>query len=99
MSLARLIAHNLFVNNWIFKIDDEFDGRGHASFNVESIKTIIELISIQTETKANTLHFHAMEFTLNHECVNFTRIPANIAFTSIAAVNKAEPARTTPCPE
>lgn len=43
MSLARLIAHNLFVNNWVFKIDDEFNGRGHASFNVETIKTIIEL--------------------------------------------------------
>jgi IQ domain-containing protein H len=30
-SLARLVAHNLFVNTWIFKIDDEFNGRGHAA--------------------------------------------------------------------
>lgn len=42
-SLARLVAHNLFVNTWIFKIDDEINGRGHASLNVESIKTIMEL--------------------------------------------------------
>ena len=43
LSLARLIAHNLFVNTWIFKIDDEFNGRGHASLNVETVKTITEL--------------------------------------------------------
>jgi hypothetical protein len=43
LSLARLVAHNLFVNTWVFKIDDEFNGRGHAFFNVETIKTIIEL--------------------------------------------------------
>ena len=42
-SLARLIAQNLFVNTWIFKIDDEVNGRGHASLSVESVKTIIEL--------------------------------------------------------
>ena len=41
--LTKLIAHNLYINTWIFKIDDEFNGRGHASLNVESIKTIIEL--------------------------------------------------------
>ena len=43
MSLARLIAHNLYVNTWIFKIDDELNGRGHASLNVETVKTITEL--------------------------------------------------------
>jgi hypothetical protein len=43
MSLARLIAHNLFVHTWLFKIDDEVNGRGHASLQVESIKTIVEL--------------------------------------------------------
>ncbi len=42
-SLARLVAHNLFVNTWIFKIDDEVNGRGHASINVETMKTIVEL--------------------------------------------------------
>ena len=43
MSLSRLIAHNLFVNTWVFKVDDEFNGRGQASLNVETIKTIMEL--------------------------------------------------------
>jgi IQ domain-containing protein H len=42
-ALARLIANNLDVNVWIFKIDDEFGGRGHASLNVESIRTVLEL--------------------------------------------------------
>jgi hypothetical protein len=41
--LARLVAHNLFVNTWIFKIDDEFNGRGHATLSVDAIKTILEL--------------------------------------------------------
>ena len=43
VSLARLIAHNLFVNTWIFKIDDEVNGRGHASLYIENVKTIVEL--------------------------------------------------------
>lgn len=38
-----MIAHNLYVNTWLFKIDDEINGRGHASLNVETIKTIVEL--------------------------------------------------------
>lgn len=42
-SLARLVAHNLFVNTWLFKIDDEFNGRGHAALSVDTIKTILEL--------------------------------------------------------
>jgi len=42
-SLARLIASNLSVNTWVFKIDDEFNGRGHASLHVESVRTILEL--------------------------------------------------------
>lgn len=41
--LTKLIAHNLYINTWIFKIDDEFNGRGHASLNVENVKTIMEL--------------------------------------------------------
>jgi hypothetical protein len=49
MSLAKLIAHNLYVNTWIFKIDDEFNGRGHSSLNVESIKAISELRKKKTD--------------------------------------------------
>lgn len=43
LALSRLIVNNLDVNIWIFKIDDEFNGRGHASLNVESLKTVMEL--------------------------------------------------------
>jgi len=43
MSLSKLIAHNLYVSTWIFKIDDEFNGRGHASFSIEHIKYFNEL--------------------------------------------------------
>jgi len=38
-----LIAKNLDVNVWIFKTDDEYDGRGHASLCVEAVRTIMEL--------------------------------------------------------
>ena len=43
LALARLIANNLDVNVWLFKMDDEFQGRGHASLNVETVRTITEL--------------------------------------------------------
>lgn len=42
-SLAQLIAKNLYVSIWIFKIDDEFNARGHASLNVDGIKAIQSL--------------------------------------------------------
>ena len=35
MALARLITNNLDVNIWLFKMDDEYGSRGHASLNVE----------------------------------------------------------------
>ena len=41
--LTRLIAENIYVNTWIFKIDDEHNGRGHASLAVDGIKTVVEL--------------------------------------------------------
>lgn len=40
LALARLIISNLDVKVWLFKIDDEFGARGHASLHVESLKTI-----------------------------------------------------------
>ena len=43
LALAKLIVNNLDVNVWIFKMDDEFGARGHASLDVESIKTVVEL--------------------------------------------------------
>ena len=41
--LTKLIANQLYINTWIFKIDDEFGGRGHASLQVDGIKTVMEL--------------------------------------------------------
>ena len=41
--LTKLVATNIYINTWIFKIDDEFNGRGHASLAVDSIKTVMEL--------------------------------------------------------
>jgi len=43
MALARLIVNNLDVNVWVFKIDDEFQARGHAILEVEQLKTVVEL--------------------------------------------------------
>jgi IQ domain-containing protein H len=39
-SLTVLIANNLAIDNWIFKIDDEFSGRGIATFTVGDLKQI-----------------------------------------------------------
>ena len=38
--MATLISKNLYVTTWIFKIDDEFNGRGHAYLNTDLIKPI-----------------------------------------------------------
>jgi hypothetical protein len=43
LTLTKLIAYNFHVNLWLFKIDDEFNGRGHASFNVEQVKLLVDL--------------------------------------------------------
>lgn len=43
LSLAKLISNNLYVNTWIFKIDDEFNGRGHAYINIDHIKPLQQL--------------------------------------------------------
>lgn len=43
VSLAKLIANNLYVHTWIFKIDDEFNSRGHAYLNISQIKAIAAL--------------------------------------------------------
>lgn len=38
-----MILHNLHVSTWIFKIDNEFNGWGHASLNVDGIKIVVDL--------------------------------------------------------
>ena len=49
LQLAKLIANNLYVNTWLFKIDDEFNGRGHASLYVDNIKALSEIRRKQVE--------------------------------------------------
>lgn len=49
LSLAKLISNNLYVNTWIFKIDDEFNGRGHGYLNLDNIKPLSNLRKKQLE--------------------------------------------------
>jgi hypothetical protein len=44
-----LIANNLYVNTWLFKIDDEYNGRGHAYFLIDNIKPLAEIRRKQVE--------------------------------------------------
>lgn len=43
-SLAHLIAHNLDVPKWVFKVDDEFGGRGHAHFLAADLPSYAQLL-------------------------------------------------------
>jgi len=43
LSLAKLIVGNLYVQTWVFKIDDEFNGRGTAYLNLDHIKSLSNL--------------------------------------------------------
>ena len=49
LQLAKLIANNLYVNTWLFKIDDEFNGRGHAYLYVDNIKALADIRRKQVE--------------------------------------------------
>lgn len=42
--LAKIVATNLDVPRWIFKIDDEFGGRGHAYFDVATLPSYESLM-------------------------------------------------------
>jgi hypothetical protein len=43
LSLAKLIVGNLYVQTWVFKIDDEFNGRGSAYLNLDHVKSLASL--------------------------------------------------------
>lgn len=43
LSLAKLILSNLYVQTWLFKIDDEFNGRGTAYLNLDHVKPLQQL--------------------------------------------------------
>ena len=42
-TLTRLIANHIFIDTWLFKIDNEFQGRGHAYLEVGNFKLIKNL--------------------------------------------------------
>lgn len=42
-NLSQLVAQNLNVPGWLFKIDNEFSGRGHAWININEIRNIVFL--------------------------------------------------------
>jgi hypothetical protein len=43
LSLAKLIVANIYVQTWVFKIDDEFNGRGTAYLNLDHVKSLANL--------------------------------------------------------
>ena len=47
-TLTVLIANNKDVNTWILKIDDEFQGRGIAYINIDSIVPLYEVLHKST---------------------------------------------------
>lgn len=53
-TLTRLIASNLYVDMWILKIDNEFNGRGHASLDISSSKLIKNYRKIGQELMEDT---------------------------------------------
>ena len=55
-TLTVLIANNRDVYVWLFKIDDEFSGRGIASFNVQSIPQLHEMLKIYESFDQNQIH-------------------------------------------
>jgi IQ domain-containing protein H len=49
ITLTKLILNHLHINTWVFKIDDEFSGRGHASYNIEHLKFVKDLRNKKAE--------------------------------------------------
>jgi len=47
--LTKLIAYNLDVSKWIFKVDDEFGSRGLAYLSISSIKQLVEMRKNQVQ--------------------------------------------------
>lgn len=49
-ALAKLIAANINTPRWLFKIDDEFSGRGHAYLDVATLK-VVQTLRREKETR------------------------------------------------
>ena len=48
-SLTLLIVNNPMVKRWVFKIDDEFNGRGIAFINLHEVKGMKKLLKMTKE--------------------------------------------------
>jgi hypothetical protein len=46
-TLTVLVSNNREVKSWLFKIDDEFSGRGIAHLQVSSVPQLPELLAAQ----------------------------------------------------
>lgn len=57
VSLAKLILGNLYVGTWVFKIDDEFNGRGTAYLNLDHIKSLQNLRKKQITDQDQVLDY------------------------------------------
>jgi len=70
--LAKLIIDNTQIPRWIFKVGDEFNGRGHAHFDVGYLRTHRKLASspMKELAEAEIVHFH-------HEVVEELRATIN----------------------
>jgi IQ domain-containing protein H len=57
LSLAKLIVANIYVQTWVFKIDDEFNGRGTAYLNLDHIKSLANLRKKQIPDQDQVIDF------------------------------------------
>mmetsp|Transcript_5389 Transcript_5389/g.9928 ORF Transcript_5389/g.9928 Transcript_5389/m.9928 type:complete len:465 (+) Transcript_5389:1246-2640(+) len=57
-TLTRLVAKNLHIETWLFKIDDEHGGRGIASLDLSTWKTFKNLrrLNVLSEGQQEALH-------------------------------------------
>ena len=57
ISLAKLIVSNQYVSSWIFKIDDEFNGRGTACLNLDHVKSLSALRKKQINSQDKVVDY------------------------------------------
>ncbi len=68
-TLTKLVATNLNVERWVFKIDDEYGSRGVAYLDVSSIKPISDFKKLGVEiTEEVTQRIHEyLQSTFQHK--------------------------------
>ena len=69
ITLTKLIANNLKVQKWLFKIDDEYGSRGIAILDIKQIKPIMDIIKRKVEiTEDVILKIHdILSTTIQHK--------------------------------